>query len=235
MFNRKEYKAKGKLDFKANYWLCVLVSVIIFLCANCSVTYSIRSTGNQIADTQAVMMYGQESVNTYSVSAGPNLSLPVGIINILVLNVICVGGALYFVNNREGKASLNDLVAFFTKEAYGSAVITMFLRSLFTALWCLLLIVPGIIKAYEYCLIPYILAENPGIDRNTAFARSKYLMTGHKWDMFVLDLSFIGWHILSVLTAGILEIFYVNPYMLATKAEAYAALCEMKDSAPAEA
>lgn len=231
MFNRKEYKAKGKLDFKANYWLCVLAAVIFILCANFTVTYSVRSVGNQFAQNQSVVVNNQETVTYSSVSVNPTLSLPLSIVNILVFNVLCVGGTLFFINNREGKASLRDFVASFTKEAYGSAVLTMFLRSLFTALWCLLLIVPGIIKSYEYCLIPYILAENPGIDRKTAFARSKYLMTGHKWDMFVLDLSFLGWHILAALTIGILGIFYVNPYQLSAKAEAYAALCEMKDNA----
>ena len=86
---------------------------------------------------------------------------------------------------------------------------------------------PGIIKAYEYRMIPYILAENPDIDTKEAFARSKEMMTGNKWDAFVLDLSFLGWILLSVCTCGILAIFWVNPYMYMTDAELYVALKEI--------
>ena len=77
--------------------------------------------------------------------------------------------------------------------------------NLFIALWTLLLIVPGIIKSYEYRMVPYILAENPGMNRKEAFAISKRMMTGKKWATFVLDLSFFGWIFLSIFTCGILQ------------------------------
>jgi len=70
-------------------------------------------------------------------------------------------------------------------------------------------------------MVPYIIAENPGMDRREAFAISKRMMDGEKWNTFVLDLSFLGWGILGVLTCGILLIFYVNPYIYATHAELY--------------
>lgn len=97
----------------------------------------------------------------------------------------------------------------------------MFLRNLFIFLWTLLLVVPGIIKHYEYLMVPYILAENPGMRREEAFLISKKMMMGQKWDTFVLDLSFIGWRILEGLTFGILGIFYVEPYIQSTFAELY--------------
>ena len=80
---------------------------------------------------------------------------------------------------------------------------------------------PGIVKSYEYRMVPYILAENPGMNRSEAFAISKQMMNGQKWDVFVLDLSFIGWHLLSGITLGIVGIFWVNPYVQATNAELY--------------
>ena len=110
---------------------------------------------------------------------------------------------------------------------YMNVVKTMFLRGLFTFLWTLLFIIPGIIKGYEYRMIPYILAENPGIDSREAFAVSKQMMDGNKWAAFVLDLSFLGWQILSVFTCGILSVFYVNPYVYMTNAELYVALKEI--------
>ena len=97
----------------------------------------------------------------------------------------------------------------------------MFLRDLFTALWSLLFIVPGIIKHYEYLMVPYIIAENPGMPREEAFLISNKMMMGQKWEAFVLDLSFIGWGILTVMTGGIVGVFYAEPYRQATFAELY--------------
>ena len=73
-------------------------------------------------------------------------------------------------------------------------------------------------------MIPYLLAENPEMDYKTAFALSKKMMTGEKWNAFVLDLSFIGWMLLSICTCTILAIFYVNPYINMTNAQLYLAL-----------
>ena len=82
----------------------------------------------------------------------------------------------------------------------------------------------GIIKAYSYRMVPYILKEHPELSGTKAITLSRQMMNGHKWNAFVLDLSFIGWIILSALTLGILHIFYVGPYIQATDAELYEAL-----------
>lgn len=97
----------------------------------------------------------------------------------------------------------------------------MFLKTLFTMLWSFLFIVPGIIKAYEYWMIPYLLAEDPEMGYREAFERSKEMMYGHKLDTFMLECSFFGWYIVSVFTCGILGIFYVIPYANLTRAELY--------------
>jgi uncharacterized membrane protein len=73
-------------------------------------------------------------------------------------------------------------------------------------------------------MIPYLLAENPNMTWKEAFTESKTMMTGNKWKAFVLDLSFIGWNLLSILTLGILSIFYVNPYRFSTNAALYEAI-----------
>ena len=97
-------------------------------------------------------------------------------------------------------------------------------RDLFILLWTLLLIVPGIIKSYSYRLVPYILSENPHMDRKRALELSQQMMDGHKMEAFVLELSFFGWFLLSALTCGLVGIFYVNPYLDATFAEFYVAI-----------
>ena len=76
---------------------------------------------------------------------------------------------------------------------------------------------------YEYRMVPYILAENPDMDRKEVFLISKRMMDGKKMAAFVLDLSFIGWVILGTITCGIVNLFYVSPYMQATNAEMYTA------------
>ena len=73
-------------------------------------------------------------------------------------------------------------------------------------------------------MIPYILAENPKIQRKKAFILSKEMMKGNKWKTFILDLSFLGWELLSIFTFGLLNIFYINPYKVATTVELYEVL-----------
>ena len=100
--------------------------------------------------------------------------------------------------------------------------------------WTCLLIVPGFIKAYEYCMIPYLLADHPEMTRQEAFATSKAMMKGNKWKAFVLDLSFIPWDILSALTLGIVSVFYVAPYRQLTAAALYEKLKAQNEVPAAE-
>lgn len=100
-----------------------------------------------------------------------------------------------------------------------------FLVGLFTFLWSLLLIVPGIVKGIAYSQTFYIMTEHPEYTGREAIDASQELMQGHKWEYFVLGLSFIGWFLLSTLTFGIL-LFYVKPYYEATMAEYYRYLKE---------
>ena len=73
-------------------------------------------------------------------------------------------------------------------------------------------------------MVPYILAENPNVEATEALKMSREMMQGNKWNAFVLDLSFLGWILLTICTCGILGIFYVNPYIYATDAELYQAI-----------
>ena len=111
----------------------------------------------------------------------------------------------------------------------------MFFRDLYTFLWGLLFVIPGIIKGYSYRMVPYILTEHPDMEPEEAIRLSQQMMNGNKWAAFVLDLSFIGWELLSAATFGLLGIFYVNPYKYATDTELYIALKEtgqMENPAP---
>lgn len=143
-----------------------------------------------------------------------------------LLNPIVIGVQRFFVVSHYRKADLNELAYGFSNN-YMNVVKIMFMRQMYVFLWSMLFVIPGIIKGYEYRMIPYILAEHPDIDSEQAFAISKQMMDGNKWNAFVLDLSFIGWWLLSAITCNILSIFYVHPYTLMTSAELYVALKEI--------
>ena len=142
------------------------------------------------------------------------------LVDILLLNPLEVGIRRFFSVNLFEKAQLREL-AYGFDHSYKNVVKIMFFRDLHTFLWTLLFIIPGIVKSYEYRMIPYLLAEYPEMTKEDAFAISKYMMTGNKWKTFVLDLSFILWILGNMCTLGLLGLFYGDPYMAQTGAVLY--------------
>ena len=97
---------------------------------------------------------------------------------------------------------------------------TLILQGVYILLWSLLLIIPGIIKSISYSQLYYVLKDNPELSFNAAIERSMAMMEGHKMQYFLLQLSFIGWVLLAIITCGVLSL-WVNPYMCATYAHFY--------------
>lgn len=120
---------------------------------------------------------------------------------------------------RTKTATLDAMVKGIT-ENFATKFVSTLLVSIFTALWTLLFIIPGIVKGFAYSMTPYILLDRPELSATQAITESRRMMNGHKMDLFVLYLSFIGWILLSILTLGIL-LLYVIPYMEATVAGFY--------------
>ena len=143
--------------------------------------------------------------------------------NALIVNPVRLGASRFFRRNLEEPASMDNLMFAF-KNHYKNVAKTMFMRDLFIGLWTLVFVIPGILKAYEYRLVDYILSETPDMDYKEALAESSKLMNGNKWNAFVLDLSFIGWNILDAMTCGILGVFFLNPYKMSTDAALYEAI-----------
>lgn len=137
------------------------------------------------------------------------VSLPLGMSVIIVY--------LKFLRGDKEKA-VSNIFAFFND--YGKYLGTSLLVFLFTLLWTLLLIIPGIIKSYAYSMTYYIVNDNPEIGTNDAIELSMKMMKGNKMKLFLLDLSFIGWFLLSILTLCI-GMFWVYPYMLTARAAFY--------------
>lgn len=137
-----------------------------------------------------------------------------------------LGCCLFFANMHRGRAfgfaTLTERFPIFLK-ALGLRLYIF----LFTLLWSLLLIVPGIIAAYRYSMAPYLMAENPELGVAEAVEMSKYMMDGSKGRLFCLDISFIGWLILSSLTLGIGDLF-LNPYRVSARTAFYLDLLERR-------
>ena len=113
---------------------------------------------------------------------------------------------------RGGEATAKDMFEGYNKELFSRVLTTTLLYYVYVFLWSLLLLIPGCIKAYSYAMTPYILKDNPEMKNNAAIEESMRMMDGHKLELFLLDLSFIGWAILSLLTCCI-GFLWLTPYM----------------------
>lgn len=154
-------------------------------------------------------------------TAMPALPFAGIIISIFVLYNLSLGASNAYLKIWRGEeAGVGDMfnIGF---EQYGRYLGGMLLVQVYTFLWSLLLVIPGIIKAYSYALTPYILREMPDLSVNEAIKLSTRMMNGHKLELFVIGLSFIGWNLLGGLTLGILNIVYITPYMNTTIAGFY--------------
>ncbi|MCM1156671.1 MAG: DUF975 family protein [Roseburia sp.] len=142
------------------------------------------------------------------------------LLDVLVVNPLCVGAQRFMLKSVDGTGNLSEL-GFAFDHNYKNAVKTTFFRDLHILLGAICCVIPGIYMNYQYYMVDYILAENPDMPYKEVLACSKNMMNGQKWNAFVLDISFILWHMLSTLTCGILEIFYVEPYIQLTRASLY--------------
>lgn len=138
--------------------------------------------------------------------------LGAGVLALLVQGPLTVGLNMYCLRRWRGEDPTLDSAFVDGFGNYGHVLGGYLWMVLFTALWSLLFVIPGIVKAYAYAMTSYILGDCKQVSATDALKLSKRMMKGHKWELFVLHLSFLGWDILNALTAGILGIFYVAPY-----------------------
>lgn len=152
-------------------------------------------------------------------SAGTTLNF----VHFILGGTVALGYCKFLLNLHDNKpAEVKDLFSQFDRFADG--FVLHLLTWLYTFLWGLLLVIPGIVASYKYAMAPFIMLENPGMKPKDAITASKELMDGHKMELFFLDLSFIGWELLNLLTLGIGS-FWLDPYMNASRAAFYRNLC----------
>lgn len=237
MWTRKDLKAEAKEFLKRNYWkafaVCLIVSLLTGGSGRSSRETNYMSTdfgdynyeinfgpGNEFG----TMIEGIGFDNPFQVAVGASafaLFMLFSIaIAIIIGNALQVGEKRFFIRSFKDEASVGTLFSTLRKGEWVPIAIKMFLMDLFILLWGLLLIIPGIIKYYQFRMIPYILAEDPELTFAEAKEISTMMTNGQKGEIFVLDLSFIGWYLLGSLFFGIGGIF-VKPYHEATLAKLY--------------
>lgn len=172
-----------------------------------------------IKDTNAVVIIMQSINSVLSVA-----------INLLILIIpLFLGFTSYFL--MFSKSQKPDIINLFDgyKKSFGNSILVGFLIGLYTFLWFLLLIIPGIIKAYGYSMTLFIMAEEPDISAAEAIKRSETMMNGYKWNYFLLQLSFIGWILLATFTCGIGYI-WLFPYMQTATSHFYLKVKEIYEN-----
>ncbi|HJA25856.1 MAG TPA: DUF975 family protein [Candidatus Fournierella merdigallinarum] len=223
-WSRKLLKDNAKQVLRDNYWRTLLMWLLVSL---------------GVAAVAGTISYGVTLIPSIfyimAVAASPDLfvlytvlfylfSIAVGLaVNAFLSSPVSVGANRYMMENRAGYPPLETVFSPFRGKAqYLNVVKVMFLYSLEILGFTLLFIIPGIVRMYQLFYVPWLLAENPYLDYRRAKELSKAMTQGEKMEIFVLQLSFIGWYLLGYLTCGIGFIFLM-PYLYATFAELYAA------------
>ncbi len=224
-WDRVVLKDRAKDLLRRTYWMAFVVALVAGLVGS-SGGFTFRYDSSYTSFRE-FLYYGYYDIGPYVWNFLTGSSVVISILavafGIFVSNMAELGRVRYFSAARYGNASFTEIFFGFKNGFYMKNVLAMFMVKLFTFLWSLLFVIPGIVKGYSYFMVPYIIAENPTISWERAFDISKRTTNGEKWEMFVLDLSFLGWILLTVMTCGI-GMLFLNPYIYATKAELYGAL-----------
>lgn len=215
MWIRSELKSLAKSSLKGNYWKAFWISLVLAIASGGGGS----SGGSSERVGEYIGRYPDETIVTISIAI-----IILGIAFRLLLGYsLEIGSRKYFVQLSQLKNTDGGYGFAFDSPNYRGIIATMFLRDVYSFFWTLLFIIPGIIKAYSYLMVPYILTDNPNMGADNAITLSRKMMDGNKGDAFVLHLSFIGWYLLGAL-AFFVGMFFVNPYFYATEAQLYLVL-----------
>lgn len=203
-------KAAMKEATVSPYGVTVIMGIILVIL---SVVQTLLDTWQQFLEKEAAPSAGE--VTNFIV-----LLVAFFVVYFVISTILQFGYNTYClkVANRDSSMSYGDL--FCTVRYIFKALGLMFMMGLLTALWTCLFVIPGIIAEYRYSQAIFIMAEDPGKGIMQCIRESKELMDGHKMDLFVMQMSFIPWMLLSFVTCG-LGLIYVNPYMTVTLANFY--------------
>lgn len=221
MLYAKDFREKARQVLSGKWGLAVGTGFVASLMGASTTALNGSGGGDSIADAVDYSQYSSEVAFVVAIImlVVALVALAWAVVQLILGGAATLGYAKFNLNLIDGtNPQFSDLFSQFNY--FGQAFLLQLLRSIFTALWSLLLVIPGIIAAYSYAMAPYILYENPGMSGLDAITRSKNLMEGNKWRLFCLDFSFIGWNILCVFTLGI-GFLWLVPYREAAYAAFY--------------
>jgi hypothetical protein len=228
VWTRAELKERAKAVLRLSYWKAFLISLVLAFLGG-GTSGSGAGSRMKASDWEQFKNFGSftptELSTIFAIAGGLTLVFVIIGLAIWILAGIPVevGGRRYFVQAAQGSVDLNHLGFSFKADRYIDIIKAMLWRWLFNTLWYFLFIIPGIVKSYAYLMVPYILSDNPNIGYRRALELSRKMTYGHKADIFILDLSFIGWYLLGVLACCV-GVFFLLPYINSTKAELYLVL-----------
>ena len=251
MWTRKALKTQAKEALKRNYWKIVLVSLLLLVVSswmpalsasgntnNSSGRYSEEASDKTSGTVKLAERVTRSAAENFSDKYDPVILIAFVVVfvtlamftfgiamllDVFLVNPVVVGVRRFMAISLGHKAKISE-VAYAFDHHYKNVIWTMFMVELRVFLWALLFIIPGIYKKFEYYMVGYILSERPDMPYKEALEYSRRMMKGQKWNAFVLELSFILWDMLGVMTCGIVGVFYVRPYKELTKAALYLTL-----------
>lgn len=223
-------KENARRSLSGNWGLAIIASIIasIFGSGSGSISFNFDTSdfeGFENAELDAILgelgVFIEENIGIILAFLGG--FAVIGFITSIV--IFCLGSIINVGYQRfnidllsTNRASIGSLFSYF--KHWKSAILSNVLVTVYVFLWSLLCVVPGIIASFKYAMVPYIIADDPTISANEALESSERMMYGHKMELFRLGLSFIGWHLLAILSCGIGYI-WLTPYINASGAEFY--------------
>lgn len=237
MMYARDFRASARAALKGKWVMACLAGLIACILGAGTLAYSGGAASNGVREN-VNSIYIDEDWGAYNYpnanfdagyTINPFLELFVGVTMVLIIAyafiVIVIGSAVdigykrYHLAIMDGDSpSIGVLFSGFS--IYGRAFLLRILTTLYIFFWSMLLVIPGLIKSYSYSMAPYILAENPDMGANEAITASRELMDGNKWRLFCLEISFLGWSILAMLTCGLGSI-PLEAYMSSARAAFY--------------
>ncbi len=234
MKSARDFRQTAWDTLRGRYWWAVLAALIAIVLGGQSGQSPIRFEFSDL-DLDNIRYYAQRAIEgRLDLQVVQSALLPIGgiiaalgsIAFVYAVGIFIVGGAvelgydLFNLSLYESHDAPRIETLFSRFSIFGQALLLRLLMAIKIFLWSLLFIIPGIIAAYRYAMAPYLMAENPNLSATDAIDRSKEMMYGHKSRLFWLQLSFIGWFLLSALTGGIGFIF-LSPYTKAAETAFY--------------
>lgn len=223
-YRAADYRAIGRGALSGNWPMAVLVGLVASLLGGVSSFTSTLSTSSNTNSTFTVHYGSNNYIVSWPVTAF--LASIAVFITVYALAIFIFGSAIELGYNNYNirlvqRVPQSPFATLFEKmNQFGRALWLRIVMHFFIFLWTLLFIIPGIVAAYRYSMAPYLMAQNPNLTAMQAIEQSKQIMKGNKGRLFCLELSFIGWIFLAVLSCGI-GILFLTPYLYATRAAFY--------------